>query len=62
MVLTFIHWNYAWQAYQPTEAIKTGDMLSKRENVKELNLRELLVEPSTTVQQMLEQYKVTFNL
>lgn len=45
------------EAYQPTEVIKPGDMLAKREGVKEFNLKDLPVESSTTVRQMLEQYK-----
>lgn len=38
--------------------IKAGDILAKREGVKEFNLKELEVESSTTARQMLEQYKV----
>lgn len=45
------------QSYQPTEVIKPVDMLSKRESMKEFNLKELPVESPTTVRQMLEQYK-----
>jgi cohesin loading factor subunit SCC2 len=46
------------QAYQPTEVIKPGDMLTRREGMKEFNLKGLPLESSTTTQQMVEQYKV----
>lgn len=46
------------QAYQPSEAIKPGDMLSKRESVKEFSAKELPIDAPTTVRQMLEQYQV----
>jgi len=45
------------QAYQPSEAIKPGDMLSKRESVKEFSAKELPIDAPTTVRQMLEQYQ-----
>ncbi|KAG6556205.1 hypothetical protein Mapa_002146 [Marchantia paleacea] len=44
------------QAYAPSETIKPGDVLSRRD-IKEFSTRELPIEPPTTVRQMLEQYQ-----
>ncbi|KAL2629314.1 hypothetical protein R1flu_014000 [Riccia fluitans] len=44
------------QAYTPSETIKPGEILSRRD-VKEFSTRELPVESPTTVRQMLEQYQ-----
>jgi cohesin loading factor subunit SCC2 len=46
------------QAFQPNEAIKPGDMLTKRET-KEFSTKELPIETPITVRQMLQQYQVT---
>jgi hypothetical protein len=49
------------QAFQPNEAIKPGDMLTKRET-KEFSTKELPIEIPITVRQMLQQYQVTIVL
>ncbi|CAM6093121.1 unnamed protein product [Calypogeia fissa] len=45
------------QDYSPTETIKPGDIISRRDTIKEFSTAELPTDTATTVRQMLEQYQ-----